>query len=96
MAPPLDDSLVGFNLFSVQVFYPIEFLYLQSLIRVSDMKSIFFCRPHVQPNVYSCEVESWCPIEVDKLPAGKSRALMARYIGSSLNLVRSADATNEG
>ncbi|XP_059086037.1 P2X purinoceptor 4-like isoform X1 [Tigriopus californicus] len=34
-------------------------------------------RPNARPGVHSCEVESWCPIEVDRLPLGKKRALMA-------------------
>lgn len=28
--------------------------------------------------MYACEVESWCPIEVDKLPLGRRRALMVK------------------
>lgn len=35
-------------------------------------------RPHVSKEKYSCEVESWCPIEVDRLPLGKTRALMQK------------------
>ena len=34
------------------------------------------CRPEATPSTFACEVESWCPIEVDKLPLGKTRALM--------------------
>ena len=41
--------------------------------------SILFLRsPHVASDAYSCEVESWCPVEIDSLPLGKRRALMAR------------------
>ena len=28
--------------------------------------------------VHVCEVETWCPIEVDELPLGKTRALMEK------------------
>ena len=27
---------------------------------------------------FSCEVNSWCPIEIDSLPLGRRRALMAK------------------
>ncbi len=36
------------------------------------------CSPDVPVDSFSCEVESWCPVEVDALPLGKRRALMAR------------------
>ena len=35
-----------------------------------------FCRKGSYLNV--CEVETWCPIEVDELPLGKTRALMEK------------------
>ena len=39
----------------------------------------FFPRPQATPDIWSCEIESWCPIEVDSLPLGKTRgALMAK------------------
>lgn len=34
-------------------------------------------RPHHNAT-YACEVESWCPIEIDKLPLGDERALMQK------------------
>lgn len=34
-------------------------------------------RPH-HNTTYACEVESWCPIEIDKLPLGDERALMQK------------------
>ena len=39
--------------------------------------SIIPSRPNAKPGMHTCEVESWCPIEIDKLPLGKKRALMA-------------------
>ena len=36
-----------------------------------------FSRPH-HNTTYACEVESWCPIEIDKLPLGDERALMQK------------------
>lgn len=44
------------------------------------LKSKFNFRPKniVQTASYVCEVESWCPIEVDRLPLGEKRALMER------------------
>ena len=38
---------------------------------------MFFSRPH-HNTTYACEVESWCPIEIDKLPLGDERALMQK------------------
>ena len=35
-------------------------------------------RPNSDPSVYVCEIESWCPIEIDQLPLGKTRALMSK------------------
>jgi hypothetical protein len=35
-------------------------------------------RPEATKDTFACEVESWCPIEVDKLPLGKKRALMVK------------------
>ncbi len=36
-------------------------------------------RPRAQENeTFVCEVESWCPIEVDRLPLGGRRALMEK------------------
>ena len=37
-----------------------------------------FYRPNAATDAHACEVESWCPIEVDQLPNGRSRALMAK------------------
>ncbi len=34
--------------------------------------------PHVSADAFACEVESWCPVEIDALPLGRRRALMAR------------------
>ena len=36
-----------------------------------------FSRPH-HNTTYACEVESWCTIEIDKLPLGDERALMQK------------------
>ena len=38
------------------------------------------CRPqrNVPGRGFSCEVNSWCPIEIDALPLGRRRALMAK------------------
>ena len=41
------------------------------------MCALFFFRPD-SGGAHACEVESWCPIEVDRLPSGPHRALMAR------------------
>jgi len=35
-------------------------------------------RPSAANGTYACEVESWCPIEVDSLPLGKDQALMQK------------------
>lgn len=40
--------------------------------------SKFFFRPLDQNGTFVCEVESWCPIEVDRLPLGNTRALMEK------------------
>ena len=37
-----------------------------------------FFRPNVENGTFACEVESWCPIEVDQLPLGNERALMQK------------------
>jgi len=40
-----------------------------------------YCVPSDRPHhntTYACEVESWCPIEIDKLPLGDERALMQK------------------
>ena len=51
-----------------------------SLRCIDDKKvSRLLCRPkRTQPGRgFSCEVNSWCPIEIDALPLGRRRALMA-------------------
>jgi len=35
-------------------------------------------RPLAPNGTFSCEVESWCPIEIDSLPLGKNHALMQK------------------
>ena len=49
-------------------------------VKLACQKFPFFCcfsRPH-HNTTYACEVESWCPIEIDKLPLGDERALMQK------------------
>ena len=47
------------------------------LVKNSRFYDVFFSRPH-HNTTYACEVESWCPIEIDKLPLGDERALMQK------------------
>ena len=47
------------------------------LVKNSPFYDVFFSRPH-HNTTYACEVESWCPIEIDKLPLGDERALMQK------------------
>ena len=52
-----------------------------SLIYIPTINEIIFFRPK-QNGKYACEVESWCPIEVDELPMGlNGQALMANAAG---------------
>ena len=39
---------------------------------------LFHFRPMAPNGTYACEVESWCPIEIDSLPLGKDKALMQK------------------
>jgi hypothetical protein len=35
-------------------------------------------RPNAPLGTHACEIDSWCPIEIDKFPLGEEHALMAK------------------